>query len=133
MNYNLYRGGGDQASQLSLLKKSEAQESSVEEVKLNVEEELDLTLMKYEMLEEQLALSEEQLGYLEGTKELYELEYQNSKRTIIDLLNIKQEYAYAKSQQINAKFDQLLTYYQYKKVMNELIDEFHLDTLWGEL
>ena len=133
MNYNLYRGGADQASQLSLLKKSEAQESIVEEVKLNIKEELDLTLMKYEMLEEQLALSEEQLGYLEGTKELYELEYQNSKRTIIDLLNIKQEYAYAKSQQINAKFDQLLTYYQYKKVMNELVDEFHLDELWGGL
>ena len=133
LNYNLYNGGADKSAQLSALKRTEMQEGSLADIKLGVEEEVRLALMKYDLLNSQLILSAEQLTYLLGTRELYELEYQNSKRTIIDVLNIKQEYSYAKAQQINAKYDQLLAYYQFKNVMNGLIDEFHLDDILEQL
>ena len=128
-NYNLYDGGVEHASQLSALKRSEMEQESLEDIKLMVAEEIRLALMKYKVLEEQIALSREQLSYLDGTRELYELEYQNSKRTIIDLLNIKQEYIHAKAQQVNSTFEQLLSYYQFKSVMGELTQLFRLDEL----
>ena len=127
LNYNLYNGGADQSAQLSALKRTEMQEGSLDDIKLGVEEEVRISMMKYDLLKSQLLLSAEQLTYLVGTRELYELEYQNSKRTIIDVLNIKQEYSYAKAQEVNAQFDQLLAYYQLKSAMGELIDEFHLE------
>jgi len=127
LNYNLYNGGADQSAQLSALKRTEMQEGSLDDLKLGVEEEVRIAMMKYDLLKSQLRLSAEQLTYLVGTRELYELEYQNSKRTIIDVLNIKQEYSYAKAQEVNAQFDQLLAYYQLKSAMGELIDEFHLE------
>ena len=129
MNYNLYNGRADQASQLSALKRTEMQEGELDNINLDVEEELRLALMKYNLLERQLELGSEQLGYLKGTKELYELEYQYSKRTIIDVLNIKQEYSYAQAQKINAEYDQLLAYYQFKSIIGGLMDEFHLDEI----
>jgi len=129
LNYNLYNGGADQAAKRRALKNSEAQEESLDEVKLNIEEELHLALMSYNILERQVELSQEQLHHLEGTRELYELEYQNSKRTIIDLLNIKQEYAYAKTEAINAHYDQLLAYYQFKQIKSELLEAFHLEDI----
>ncbi|CAA6824734.1 MAG: Unknown protein [uncultured Sulfurovum sp.] len=130
LNYNLYNGGADQASKLSALKRSELEENSLDDIKLNVEEQIRIAIMKYVMLEAQLEITEAQLEQLLGTQTLYELEYQNSKRTIIDLLNIKQEYSYARAQKINTQFDQLLTYYQFKSAMGELVDEFDLsDTL----
>ena len=127
LNYNIYNGGTDKASQLSALKRSAIEEESLEDMKLLVEEEIRVSLMKYEMIEKQIALTDEQLNHLSGTKELYELEYQNSKRTIIDLLNIKQEYSHAQTQKINAIFDRLLTYYQFRSVIGELLSEFKLD------
>jgi len=133
LNYNFYNGGADQAMQLSALKRTEMQEGSLTDIEQSVEEELRISLMKYNLFKRQLELSSEQLTHLIGTRELYELEYQNSKRTIIDVLNIKQEYSYAKSQQINAQFDQLLAYYQFKSVMGELINEFHLEDILERL
>jgi adhesin transport system outer membrane protein len=132
-SYNLYNGGADEVSQLSALKRSEIESGSLDNIKLLVEEEITVSLMKYQVLEEQLTLTEEQLEHLSGTKELYELEYQHSKRTVIDLLNIKQEYTHAQSQKVNALFERLLTYYQFKSVIGELITEFGLDNIIKEL
>jgi adhesin transport system outer membrane protein len=129
LNYNLYNGGADQAAKLSALKRSEMQEGNLDDIKLDVEEQIRISLMKYLLLESQLEIIKEQLEHLLGTTELYTLEYQNSKRTIIDLLNIKQEYNYAQSQKINAKFDKLLAYYQFKSAMGELLEEFGLSDI----
>lgn len=127
MNYNLYNGGADRASELSALRKVHMSDGNLEDIKLSLEEEVRISLMKYQMLQRQLELLNQQLIYLQGTKELYELEYQNSKRTIIDVLNIKQEYAYAQTQKVNAHYDQLLAYYQFKNAMGTLVEEFNLE------
>lgn len=133
LNYNLYNGGADELSQLSALKRTEVQKGNLADIELEVEEEVRIVMMKYDLLKSQLLLNSEQLTHLLGTRELYELEYQNSKRTIIDVLNIKQEYSYAKVQGVNAQFDQLLVYYQFKRAMGELIDEFHLENILDNL
>jgi len=127
LNYNLYNGGANQASERSALRKSEMNERSLDDIKLTLEEDIRLSLMQYDMLSTQLELINQQLIHLEGTRELYELEYQNNKRTIIDVLNIKQEYRYAQSQKINAHYDQLLAYYQFQSDMGTLFEEFELD------
>jgi len=129
LNYNLYNGGADKASQLSALKRSEIESGSLDDIKLLIEEEIRVSLMKYKILEQQIELTTEQLENLLGTKELYELEYQNSKRTVIDLLNIKQEYIHAQSQKVNATFERLLIYYQFRSVTGDLVAEFELDNL----
>ncbi|MCH9740714.1 MAG: TolC family protein [Epsilonproteobacteria bacterium] len=127
MNYNLYSGGANRASELSALQKIKMSEGSLDDVKLTVEENLQLSLMKYNILKEQLVLLNQQLEHLLETKKLYELEYQNSKRTVIDVLNIKQEFSYAQTQKTNAHYDQLLAYYQFKYVMGTLVQEFNLE------
>ncbi len=133
LNYNLYNGGADEASTLAALKRTQMQKEGLDEIKLGVEEEVRIALMRYQLFAAQLELNAQQLTHLLGTRELYELEYQNSKRTIIDVLNIKQEYSYAQAQKINAQYDQLLAYYQYKRSVGELIEEFHLDNLMDSL
>lgn len=133
LNYNLYNGGADQLAKREALEKSLSQEESLNQTKLDIDEEMSLTLMKYNILKSQIELIQEQLHHLEGTKELYELEYQNSKRTIIDVLNIKQEYSYAKTQEINAKYDQLLAYYHFKEIKNELLGDLGIDSLIEDL
>ena len=127
LNYNFYNGGADKASQLSALRKSEMSIYELDDIKLEIEEKIRISLMKYSMLQSQEELLVEQLELLQGTRELYEIEYQHNKRTVIDLLNIKQEYSYAQSQKINVHYDKLLSYFQFKSAMGSLITEFHLD------
>ena len=127
LNYNFYNGGADKASQLSALRKSEMSIYEMDDIKFNIEEKIRISLMKYAMLESQEKLIEEQLELLQGTRELYEIEYQHNKRTVIDLLNIKQEYNYANGQKTNVHYDKIVAYFQFKSTMGSLISEFHLD------
>jgi len=128
-NYNFYNGGADKASQLSAMKKSEMSLYELDDLKLDIEERIRISLMKYDMLESQEKLLNEQLELLQGTRNLYEIEYQHNKRTIIDLLNIKQEYNYAKSQKTNVYYDKMLAYFQFKSTMGSLVKDFHLDDI----
>lgn len=126
LNYNLYNGGSDRASELSALRKFDMNERGLDDIKLTVEEQVRIGLMKYSILEQQLLSINQQLVDLNKTKTLYEKEYENNKRTIVDLLNIKQEYNDAKSQQVNADYDKLQTYFQIKAALGDLISEFNL-------
>lgn len=127
LNYNIYNGGADKASKLAALKRHEMTLKSKEDTKLTTEESLRISLLQYNILTTQTTLLESQLKHLERTIELYDKEYQNSKRTIIDVLNVKQEYNYAKSQEVNTVYDKLLTYYQFKSVMGDLLREYNLN------
>ena len=127
VNYNFYNGGADKASQRSAMKKSEMSVYELDDLKLDIEEKIRIALMKYDMLERQEKLLDEQLELLQGTRKLYEIEYQHNKRTVIDLLNIKQEYNYAKSQKTNVHYDKMLSYFQFKSAMGSLVNDFHLD------
>ena len=127
LNYNFYNGGADRASERSALHKSEMSNYSLDDLKLTIEEQIRISLMKYTMLQSQEELINEQLKHLRGTQELYELEYQNNKRTIIDVLNIKQEYTYAQTQKIHLYYDKILAYYEFQSTMGNLVEEFNLD------
>jgi adhesin transport system outer membrane protein len=127
LNYNFYNGGADRASERVALHKADMSNYSLEDLKLTIEEQIRMSLMKYTMLQSQEKLIREQLKHLRGTQELYELEYQNNKRTIIDVLNIKQEYTYAQTQKTHLYYDKILAYYQFKSTMGSLIEEFQLD------
>jgi adhesin transport system outer membrane protein len=129
LNYNFYNGGANKASQLSALQTSEMNIYELDDIKLDIEGKIRVALMKYEMLERQEKLLDEQLEFLQGTRELYEIEYQHNKRTVIDLLNIKQEYNYARSQKTNVHYDKIVAYFQFKNSMGNLIDEFHLNDI----
>ena len=133
LNYNFYNGGADKASQLSALHKSEMSIYELDDVKLEIEERIRISLMKYSMFQSQEELLVEQLFFLKGTRELYEIEYQHNRRTIIDLLNIKQEYNYAQSQKTNVHYDKIVAYYQFKSAMGSLVEEFHLDDVLERL
>ena len=123
LNYNIYNGGADEALKLAALKRKEMTLKSKEDAKLTMEESLRISLLQYNILTTKSSLLESQIKHLERTIELYDKEYQNGKRTIIDVLNVKQEYNYAQSQKVNTEYDKLLTYYQFKSVEGNLLTE----------
>lgn len=133
MNYNLYNGGADEALKVAALKRHAMSLESTTESKLVTKENLQITSMQFKMLTQQLQLVASQLKTLKRTSELYEMEYDNNIRSIIDVLNVKQEYNYAESQEINMEYDRLLSYYQFKYTMGELLEEFKLFSLISEL
>lgn len=128
MNYNIYNGGADEASKLASLKRHEMTLKSKEDTKLTIQESLGTILLQYNILREQSALLDKQIEHLTRTVYLYDNEYRNSKRTIIDVLNVKQEYNSAKSQKVNAFYDKLLAYYQFKSLKGDLLKEYTIGT-----
>jgi len=127
--WNLYNGGADEASRVSSLYNIHKNIENLDNEKLMLEEKVKMLLLEYKLLQEQYKVIDMQLANIKKTKELYEKEFQNNKRTLVDLLNIRQDYNNAMKQKIDTKYDRLQILFNIKASTGDIVKYFELEEL----
>jgi adhesin transport system outer membrane protein len=112
LRYNLYNGGGDQARKkqtASLLDEAREIRSST---KRQVEEGMRLSWHAYAATLQQLDYLSTYVDSVVATREAYRKQFNIGKRSLLDLLNTENELLDAKSNYLNASYDQLFAQYR---------------------
>ena len=129
LKYNIYNGGRDIESRASQIYKVNKFNNQFENSHLSQLERLKLNLIKYKMEKQKLSILKNQIIYLNKTKYLYKKEFENNKRTILEILNISQELNSAKTQKINLYYDLLLLFFKIKIAEGTYLNFFNLEKL----
>lgn len=112
LRYNLYNGGGDKALKkqtASLLDESREIRNST---KRQVEEGMRLSWHAYKSTSKQVEYLDKYVQSVVATREAYRKQFNINKRSLLDLLNTENELLDAKSNYLNASYDQLLSQYR---------------------
>ncbi len=123
LSYNLYRGGADKANtqkRISLLNQEVAARNNL---KRQVMENFDVSWNAIEELKNQLMHLEKYQTYSNKTLELYEDEYENEKRTLLDVITAHNDLIAAKKQSVNAKYNLLFAKYRVLDAMGIMVEE----------
>lgn len=103
LNYNLYNGGYDESIRLQNLETKTVHQYSYQENKRSVIEKLKLAFISYIHNKKRIKCLKAYVKISQSTAESYLEEYSLGRRTLLDLLNVKQEYTQAQKQLINAQ------------------------------
>jgi adhesin transport system outer membrane protein len=121
LNYNIFKGGYDQANAQKHLSKVSQEIDIKRDLKRQVIEGLDLSWSAYEMISEQLKDLREYSSFSEETLKLYEQEYDLGRRSLLDLLSSQNDVINSRSQIITAEYDQLFAKYRILDAMGLLV------------
>ena len=121
LNYNLYRGGADEAQiQKNLSKIYQEGENKRETIrKLDEQGQLSWTAKQY--LGEQLEHLKRYEVTSAKTLELYQKEYDLGRRTLLDLLVAQNDHVAAQSQIVRAENDLLFAHYRILDAMGSMV------------
>ena len=110
--WNLYNGGADDA----LVEKSAARMFEESDRMLNIKslvsERLRLSWAAKERLAEQLKYLKQHRDFSKKTHEAYDEEFNLGRRTLLDVLDVKNEYFLSRRAYISARYDQTLAKYR---------------------
>jgi len=120
MNYNLYRGGADEANVQKDISKINQEIETKRDLKRQVIEGLDLSWNAYTMVGLQLKDLREYSSFSEKTLELYKEEYDLGRRSLLDLLSAQNDVINSRSQIIQAEYDRLFAKYRILDAMGLL-------------
>jgi len=120
MNYNLFRGGADEATVQKDISKVNQEIEIKRDLKRQVIEGLDLSWNAYEMIDLQLKDLKEYSVFSERTLELYKEEYDLGRRSLLDLLSAQNDVINSRSQIITAEYDRLFAKYRILDAMGLL-------------
>lgn len=126
MKYNIYNGGRDLSSRASQIYKVNKYRNQFENSNINQIEKLKLNLIRYKMIKQQLFIRRDQIINLSKTQNLYQKEFENNKRTVLELLNIRQELNSARVQKNNLYYDALELLFKIKISEGTYLDFFNL-------
>ena len=111
-SWNLYNGGADDA----LVEKSAARMFEESDRMLNtkrlVSERLQLSWAAKERIAEQLTYLKQHRDFSKKTHETYNEEFNLGRRTLLDLLDVKNEYFLSRRAYVSANYDQTLAKYR---------------------
>lgn len=120
LNYNLFRGGADEAAVQKDISKINQEIDIKRDLKRQVIEGLDLSWSAYTMIGEQLKDLKEYSAFSEKTLELYKEEYDLGRRSLLDLLSAQNDVINSRSQIITAEYDRLFAKYRILDAMGLL-------------
>jgi len=120
MNYNLYRGGADEANVQKDISKINQEIEIKRDLKRQVIEGLDLSWNAYTMIGLQLKDLKDYSKFSEKTLELYKEEYDLGRRSLLDLLSAQNDVINSRSQIIQAEYDKLFAQYRILDAMGLL-------------
>lgn len=105
MNYNLFRGGSDQAtvSQFASLR-NQARDRQIKTCR-DIRQTLDIAFNDIERLEKQLVHLENHKKAIANAREAYRKQFDIGQRTLLDLLDTENEYFQARRAYSNASYD----------------------------
>jgi adhesin transport system outer membrane protein len=120
LNYNIFRGGADEASVQKQISKINQEIEIKRDLKRQVIEQLDLSWNAYEMIEKQLKDLRDYSKYSEATLELYKQEYDLGRRSLLDLLSSQNDVINSRAQIIKSEYDLLFAKYRVLDAMGLL-------------
>lgn len=112
MNYNLYRGGADSATEQKNISKIHQETQTMLESKREALEGIEFSWNAYEFIQKQLVDLHEYRKFAETTLELYKDEFDMGRRSMLDLLAAQNDVIGSRQQIINAEYDELFARYR---------------------
>jgi len=121
MNYNLYRGGADRATEQKNISKVNQEVQTMLESKREALEGIEFSWNAYEMIAKQLVDLREYKKYAETTLDLYKDEFDMGRRSMLDILAAQNDLIGSRQQIINAQYDELYARYRILDAMGLMV------------
>ncbi len=121
MNYNLYRGGADRATEQKNISKVNQEVQTTLESKREALEGIEFSWNAYEMIAKQLVDLREYKKYAETTLDLYKDEFDMGRRSMLDILAAQNDLIGSRQQIINAQYDELYARYRILDAMGLMV------------
>jgi len=129
LNYNLYRGGANQAKRMETAERVNAAKAAVKRAQRIVEEDLRLTWNALQTIRERIAYMEK---HVEATQEVvaaYEQQFKLGQRSLLDVLDSKNELYNAKSALVNARYGEVISTYRLLASTGQLLPVLGIEAL----
>ncbi len=121
LNWNLYRGGADKATEQKAISKIHQELQIHQDLQRQVIEGLELSWSAYEIIKEQITQLEEYSKYSESTLVSYKEEYNLGKRSLLDFITAQNDVVNSRAQMIKAQTEQLFAQYRLLDAMGLLV------------
>ncbi len=121
LNWNLYRGGADKATEQKAISKMHQELQIHQDLQRQVIEGLELSWSAYEIIKEQISQLEEYNKYSESTLISYKEEYNLGKRSLLDFITAQNDVVNSRAQMIKAQTEQLFAQYRLLDAMGLLV------------
>ena len=126
--YNLYNGGSDEATRLQNLQLITSQQLSLNEQERAVVEKLKLAWMSYQYYYHRIRCLKLHADLSKKTADSYAEEYHLGRRSLLDLLNVEQEYIDARKEVARADHELAFSYYRILESLGLLTYALGTDT-----
>ncbi len=127
LNYNLYNGAYDESIRLQNLEAKSAHQYSYQENQRAVREKLKLAFMSYLHNKKRIKCLKVYVKMSKNTAESFAEEYYLGRRTLLDLLNVEQEYTHAQKELLNAQNELYLSTYRILDALGITASALHTD------
>jgi adhesin transport system outer membrane protein len=121
LNWNLYKGGADEAAQQKAISKVHQELQIHQDLKRQVIEGLELSWSAYDNIQEQIAQLQEYSKFSESTLVSYKEEYSLGKRSLLDFIIAHNDVVNSRAQMIKAQHEQLFAQYRLLDAMGLLV------------
>lgn len=121
MNYNLYRGGADRATEQKNISTINKEMQIMLESKREAIEGIELSWNAYTMVSKQLKDLHEYRQYAEKTLDLYKEEFNMGRRSILEILSAQNDVIGSRQQIVNADRDALFAQYRILDAMGLMV------------
>ena len=109
--WNLFRGGSDQAAEMAAVERKSAATELVDDTKRAVAENVAIAYQARAFSEARIKDLEQYVGASQATLESYRAQFELSRRSLLDLLNAENELFNARSNLVSGEFEDLVNQY----------------------
>ncbi len=131
MSWDIFAGGRDAATRRQALKEESQARFQVREVDRLLRESLAIALNDYEAARDRVALQQDRLLTAIQVREAYQEQFRLAQRTLLDLLNSRQEQFEAEIDLIAVRYELLATSYDIFAISGRLLEILGVDVPSG--
>jgi len=125
LRYNLFNGGGDRARSRQAAFRAEESKALQDRTQREIVEELNLAWTTYKAVRNQLIYLKQHVDASVQTQDAYDKQFNIGKRTLLDLLDARNELFQAKRAYASAQHDSLYQQYRILAAMGMLARQFN--------
>jgi len=109
--WNLFRGGGDRAGQLAAAERRVAAQDQLEDTLRRINENVAIAYQARATSEARIEFLRQHVTASEGTLDAYQAQFELNRRTLLDVLNARNELFNARANLMSGIYDDLVNYY----------------------
>jgi len=129
MRYNLYRGGADRARRMESAERVSAAKATLQRAQRTVEEDLRLNWNAFHTIQERLGYLEKHVAASQEVVNAYEQQFKLGQRSLLDVLDAKNELYNAKSALISAHYGKTISLYRLLANTGQLLSVLGVEAL----